>query len=304
MSLKGLTEADAINDGLENLSILRKYLIETYLEGNEKSEIEFCKIYHKYPKSLMESVINPNKTNIDWFEKPLYSINPLVINLKSNTNKKANFFTLNCFFNCEYCYGNAIYQRFNDSFKKGFYVSRLNGIKKCKDYCFIANMLDFFHPKVPYSLIRFTIQHLNSLNKDVQLYYLTKNPNRYSEFIEFFNEKDYNWIGITVESDSYSYQKRIVSDAVDPSIRLSDFAKIDYPRKYISLEPILKFDEDKLVNLIKQNEVKLVIIGANTDTFSKEKFIEPSSVEISSLLKRFKKEGIEIKNKSNLSRLA
>jgi hypothetical protein len=76
-------------------------------------------------------------------------------------------------------------------------------------------------------------------------------------------------------------------------------AFIDSP-KFVTIEPILDFDVRRLFELVKLCDPKFVNIGADSKGHGLE---EPTMEKVQELINKFNKEGIEIRQKSNLDRL-
>jgi len=241
-------------------------------------------------------IVKPNATKIDWFDskkEKLFTINPLVLNKKDS---------LNCSYNCIYCYARNMYIRFKDKFIPGFYENRLKGLKYAVDNVFISSTTDLFHEYIPDSLIFNTIEKLNEYNENnCNLYFLTKNPLRYQEFLNCF-DKETTWLGATIETDSYKFQTCEVSAAPTPEKRIEHFKAVDYPNKFISIEPILRFNKLFIENILEINP-SLIFIGANSDIHSRNILKEPKREEILEAIEIFKGNGINVVKKGNLKRI-
>ncbi|MFX1453743.1 MAG: DUF5131 family protein [Promethearchaeota archaeon] len=295
-NLNEMTEKDANIDGFGNKDKLLEFLLGIY--GDDYSNDEFVKIWwdtnwDRYP-------IDPVKTSIDWYDKlgqELYTINPLVIH-KPNTDWK------NCPFLCVYCYARGMYIWQADSFQEGFYEGRLIGLKYAKDNVFFESTTDLFHNSIPLDLIKLFVElahKYNSKNR-CRLHYLTKNPARYKETLNFFTE-DYDWLGTTIESNTYKYQgKKHISFAPTPEERLDILSEIDFPRLFISLEPVLEFNKI-LVKKIIETGAKFVIIGANSNRLTINKLNEPTKKDVEDLTKELERNKIQVIRKDNLTRI-
>ena len=87
-----------------------------------------------------------------------------------------------------------------------------------------------------------------------------------------------------------------ISKAPPPTERWDSFCRIDYPRKVLTLEPLLAFDAEDLAAMVVAARPEYVWIGLN----SKPKQVqlpEPSPDDIRELLRLFGKSGIEVRRK-------
>jgi len=88
----------------------------------------------------------------------------------------------------------------------------------------------------------------------------SKNPKRFHNFI---NTMPTNCIlGTTIETNN----DRTVSDwskAPPPSERYTAMATLNYPHKMVSIEPIMDFDKDILMQWVKEIKPELIAIGYN-----------------------------------------
>lgn len=290
-NLSKMTQQDAIIDGGDTKEELLEFFERQY--GKNYLEEEYVRIWWPAPNG---KITKPNNTTIDWFnstQEKLYTINPLVL------NKKGCF---NCFYKCTYCYAKNMYIRFKDKFKPGFYEGRLKGLKAAIDNVFISSITDLFHECIPNSLISYIIEKANGYNdNNCNLYFLTKNPLRYKTFLKYF-DKETTWLGATIETDSYKYQPYQVSEAPDPEKRLAHFKSVDYPNKFVSIEPILRFNKSFIKKILEINP-RLIFIGANSNIHSRGILKEPKRAEVLEAIEIFKENGIKVVKKENLKRL-
>ena len=290
-SLKDMTQQDAILDGGDSKEELLDFFKITY--GENYLEKEFVRVWWPAPNG---KITKPNSTKIDWFDskqEKLYTINPLVLNKKD---------CYNCFYNCIYCYSRNLYLRFKDKFSPGIYENRLKGLKYATENVFISSTTDLFHECIPNSLIYYIIEKANQYNENnCNLYFLTKNPIKYKGFINYF-DKETNWLGATIETDSYKFQKYEVSAAPDPEKRIDHFKNLNYPNKFVSIEPILRFNKS-FIKSILEIKPRLIFIGANSDIHSRKILIEPKREQILEAIEIFKENGIEVIKKENLTRI-
>ena len=90
--------------------------------------------------------------------------------------------------------------------------------------------------------------------------FLTKNPQRYFEFID---EMPPNAIlGATIETDNDDlYVEHRISGAPLPSRRIEAMKKLDWSRKFVSIEPILDFNIKSFTKQIEEISPIMVYVG-------------------------------------------
>ena len=92
---------------------------------------------------------------------------------------------------------------------------------------------------------------------DRAFFFQTKNPKFFSKFIFPPNVI----LGITLESDIY-YRK--ISNAPSPFSRFFWFEKLDFPRKFVTIEPILEFNFSFFLELLKELNPERIYVGYDT----------------------------------------
>jgi len=100
----------------------------------------------------------------------------------------------------------------------------------------------------------------------------------------------------TLETNRDEGYERI-SKAPKPTIRHNFFQEINYPRKVITIEPILDFDISPFFKMITDTEPEYVWIGYNSKP-NLVKLPEPSLEKTKQLMKLLKASGIEVRGKS------
>lgn len=113
-------------------------------------------------------------------------------------------------------------------------------------------------------------------------FFQTKNPEIYYEY----NFPKNVLLGITLESNRH-YPR--ISKAPTPYIRCSEFSKLNFPRKIITIEPILDFDFGVFLGWIKEINPERIYVGYDT---KKNDLLEPTLHKTENLiheLKRFTK---------------
>ncbi len=207
-----------------------------------------------------------------------------------------------CPHRCKYCYVPHMVQKFHSIKEKYSGNIKLeNNVLKKKingngGTIFICSMNDLFASEIPNEFI---IKILNWTNSEPANNYLfqSKNPKRMKEYISFFPPKYI--LGTTIESN-IDYK---ISNAPSPFERyqgIKNLSELKLPIM-ISIEPILKFDLQILVNWIEDIHPNFVSIGADSKNFDKN-IPEPTSDDIKNLLFSLRKI-TEVRIKKNLARL-
>ncbi|KXB04743.1 hypothetical protein AKJ48_01605 [candidate division MSBL1 archaeon SCGC-AAA261O19] len=156
---------------------------------------------------------------------------------------------------------------------------------------FVGSAIDLFGDWVPESAIR---KILSSCGEFSNTYlFQSKNPARFTNFLDLLPESTI--LGTTLETN----REYNISQAPEPPQRYQDFLAIDWPRKMISIEPIMDFDLDKFVKWIKRIDLEFVSIGADSKNNGLR---EPSSDKVRNMIKKVQ-EFTEIRAKKNLNRL-
>lgn len=191
-----------------------------------------------------------------------------------------------CNHDCSYCYvkrwGNLNPVRFDE---KELRTKLGNG-----NFIFVGSSNDMFASDVSKEWIQRTIDHCNLF--DNQYLFQTKNPSRLLEFELPLNSV----VCTTIESNRF--YPEIMNNSPRPSARAEAMSRIDLP-KYVTIEPILEFDMDELVELIKSCNPIQVNIGADSGN---HKLPEPNREKVLLLIDKLNKFTI-VKQKKNLKRI-
>jgi DNA repair photolyase len=156
---------------------------------------------------------------------------------------------------------------------------------------FVGSATDIFGEWVPDNIIKNILEYCKKF-QNVYLFQ-SKNPNRFTDFLDLLPKNSI--IGTTLETNR-DYN---VSEAPMPSKRYHDFISIDYPRKMVSIEPIIDFDLYEFLTWIKRIKPEFVSIGADSKNNNLQ---EPSPDKIKKLISGF--ENItKVRIKKNLKRV-
>lgn len=210
-----------------------------------------------------------------------------------------NFIGGECPHKCSYCYVKSMnypavkarysgkIKLFEDEFKKSLK-------SKSGKPIFIGSCFDMWADEIPKEWIYRVIDYCKKFD-DNKYVFQTKNPKRYSPISILSNPI----IGTTVESNRNYYA---ISNTPNIENRITPmcFLSMSYHETFVTIEPILEFDIEKLVELIEPIEPTFVNIGADSKCHN---LPEPSWDKVQALIAELKK-FTEVRCKSNLERLS
>ncbi|BES82573.1 DUF5131 family protein [Pyrodictium abyssi] len=230
--------------------------------------------------------------------KSLDSMRRFFISLM-NTEKGRKMFTIvsetwnpvtGCDHNCIYCWARQLALtklRRAPRYREGF-RPRLNPEEFRKRFkggvVFVSDMGDLWGEWVPDDWIRRVLNHIKRF-PNTWFLFLTKNPQRYHDFLDEIPPNAI--LGATIETNRDSYfqegHKPRMSSAPLPSRRYRAMKELDWPLKFISIEPILDFDLDVFTRWIEEINPFMVYIGY--DNYS-HRLPEPPLAKTRELIKR------------------
>jgi protein gp37 len=159
---------------------------------------------------------------------------------------------------------------------------------------FIENCNDMFADSIPDSFIEEIINHCRKWPENTYIFQ-TKNPARLLQWIPKMEFKCVAGTTIETNRDTSPFSR-----APAPFERKQAMAQIHDVRKFVTIEPIMDFDVDALLEWMIEIRPDFINIGADS---KKCNLPEPSWAKCSKLIAGLKAQGIEVKMKSNLSRL-
>lgn len=190
-----------------------------------------------------------------------------------------------CSHNCSYCYMKVWKQKPIRLVDKELEDDLGEG-----NFIFVGSSTDMFAEDVNYGWVMQVLKVCRNYPKNKYLFQ-TKNPKRLKNFKSQF-PKDFV-IGTTLESNRSYVQ---FSKAPDIGERVS---YMQWDNVMITIEPIMDFDLEPFVNVIKRIKPRWVNIGADSKG---HKLPEPSPEKIELLIAELRK-FTEVKIKKNLKRL-
>lgn len=198
-----------------------------------------------------------------------------------------------CRYGCTYCWAERLAPRYGGNMQSRLVESQLEGTLNRKELIIgVAWDGEMWGPWIPKNWIKKVLRKIKILSYNTFVP-LTKNPSRYGEFI---NQISSNMIlGVTIESNKF-YQA--LSNAPAPQERYEAMKNLEF-KKFIIIEPILKFDLEVLTKWIIEINPVAVEIGADSGN---NQLPEPLPEEIHKLVKRLRYK-TTVLLKSNLFRL-
>ena len=202
-----------------------------------------------------------------------------------------------CKYECKYCYAPRIYKRFSKcekckNFAPHFHKERLKQKFKPEETWFVCSMGDISFA----TFDQFAdILEVISNYPETTFYIQSKNPAYFSEYLEHHSFIGWNpmfggnnvVLGTTIETNRYYfYTIKRVSKAPRPDERQSAIAKLDHPRKYISIEPAISFNISIMTKWLRQIAPEFVYIGYdNHNNLKKLDIPEPPLEDTEQLIK-------------------
>ena len=169
-----------------------------------------------------------------------------------------------CPHNCRYCWARRLAltklknsKRYRNGFNTHFNPEELK--KNFKGgVVFVSDMGDLFADTVKDEWIYKILEHTSKFPNTFFLF-LTKKPERYRDFLDYF--PDNAILGATIETDDDDlYLENRISGAPLPSIRIKAMKNLVWKLKFVSIEPILDFTNE-FVGHIREISPFMVYVG-------------------------------------------
>ncbi|MEX0569103.1 MAG: hypothetical protein Q6363_008110 [Candidatus Njordarchaeota archaeon] len=128
-------------------------------------------------------------------------------------------------------------------------------------------------------------QHNIYAKKSKKFYFQSKDPRVFDKIVGLLPPNAYILTTLETNRDT-GYEK--ISKAPKPSDRFKYFLETPYPKKIVTIEPIMDFDLDILVDWIKQIKPEAVYIGYNSRP-KKVRLPEPPLEKTKTLIKELEK---------------
>lgn len=232
--------------------------------------------------------------NTNAFRGEIMSLNKQTGNMYSWVNATWNPIAGECLHKCSYCY---VKKGRTKNLKKYQGITRID--EKCmKDnlgsgnFIFVGNMIDMFGEWVSDEIIIRVLEHCRRF--DNKYLFQSKNPDRFWDFRNRFPSKTV--LGTTIETNRVFFNN---SEMIIPETRVNSMVWKHSFDKMVSIEPIMCFDLEPFVEMIKLIKPTFVSIGADS---KKSGLNEPEPEKIRLLIKELEK-FTEVRIKPNLNRL-
>ena len=129
-------------------------------------------------------------------------------------------------------------------------------------------------------------------------YFQSKQPSCFNRYLDWFKTRD-DVILLTTLETNRDKGYRNISKAPLPSIRFKQFYELDYPRKVVTIEPVLDFDildfSDWIIQLHEQETLEYVWFGYD----SKGCGLPDPTVELSqTFVNILTRSGVEVRGKT------
>lgn len=159
---------------------------------------------------------------------------------------------------------------------------------------FTENCNDLFAAKVSDEFIARILAHCRQWPENTFVFQ-TKNPGRYLEWLSLMPLSFI--LGCTIETNRVI---KGISTAPAPVDRAREMNCLTGQRRFITIEPVLDFDVDILADWIRCIRPEFLNLGADSKNHG---LPEPTVEKIMEFTEKLKEYGIELREKSNLSRL-
>lgn len=205
-----------------------------------------------------------------------------------------------CFHKCKYCYVERAAKKYKRPQQKIRLIdSELRTNLGSGNYIFVCSGCDLFAEDVPFEIIREVIDYTNLYPKNKFLLQ-TKNPER-CLYPLFGLSADIHKICTTIETNHYC--PGIMKKSPHPHKRafaLRNLADKGF-ETMVTIEPVIDFDLEEMIKLIRHTKATQVNIGADSD-HKKNNLPEPSKDKILALISELEKFTVVFRKK-NLRRL-
>ena len=188
-----------------------------------------------------------------------------------------------CFHDCSYCY----MKRWGKLNPVRFDEKELSTDLGKGNFIFVGSSCDMWAEDIPDEWINKTIEHC--LKFDNHYLLQSKNPYRFAEYTK---HKNFSFC-TTIETN------RVYEDIMNKSPKTSVRAWNMPEDNYVTIEPIMDFDIERMTEIIKIAKPKQVNIGADS---GKHNLPEPSKEKVLNLIEELEK-FTTVKLKKNINRI-
>ena len=194
-----------------------------------------------------------------------------------------------CPHGCTYCY----MRRFGEQKPVHFDAKELKTDLGMDNFIFVGSSCDLFAEGIPREWTGATLRHCAKFSG--RYLFQSKDPLRMGSFKELFGLASV--VCTTIETNRW--YPDIMAHSPRPEDRADGMGVLDKFDRFVTIEPIIDFDLEPLVELVKRCEPKQVNIGADSGN---NHLPEPSADKVLALIEELSKFTM-IARKTNLKRL-
>ncbi len=210
-----------------------------------------------------------------------------------------------CQFDCTYCevtFKRQLKRRKKEcmmcfEYEPHYHPSRLKLSKipsKKKVFVCASGDVAFCHTGFFKEILALIKKHKPRIYTNKTFYFQSKYPKYFGPFLSDF--PDNVILGTTLETNRDEGYSEI-SKAPPPSVRMGQFLALEYPRKYVTIEPVMDFDHTEFVDWITEIAPEYVWLGFNSKP-DKVELPEPLEEKLEFFMRALLERGIEVKGKT------
>lgn len=229
-------------------------------------------------------------------------LNPSKGNMYPHVTHTYNIIKGKCFHDCSYCYMKAINKNQKDEYiDTDEFKTDLTKDK----YIFVGSSNDLFAENISRDWIRRSLDKCQEANNNLfgegnKYLFQSKNPNRFLEFLDH-SVFDSSVVCTTIETNRWYAEHMGKCPRIENRVKAMEKIAEKGFETHVTIEPIMDFDLDKLLPLVKRCKPVQVNIGSNS-RWDEVQLPEPSKDKILDLIKELEK-FTKVIQKENLKRL-
>lgn len=179
-----------------------------------------------------------------------------------------------CYHDCSYCY----MKRWGQLNRTRFDEKELKTDLEKDNFIFVGSSNDMFSKDIPEDWITRTLDYCDKFNN--RYLFQSKNPRRIVDFLSHpvFRRSS---ICTTIETNRKYEQMGCAPDTWDRAFAMNDISLFDDYTTYVTIEPIMDFELDSMVSLIRECNPTQVNIGADS---GRNNLPEPSTYKVNELI--------------------
>lgn len=219
-------------------------------------------------------------------------LNPVKGNMYDFCTHTWNTVKGECPHGCSYCYC----KRFGKQKPVRFDAKELNIDLGSGNFIFVGSSCDMWADPIPEQWISKTLAHCRKYSENTYLFQ-SKNPNRIEDHLCSLPKKVI--CGTTIETNRRYDQMGNAPTTNSRMVEIDLLVRRGF-QTIVTCEPIMDFDLDDMLKLIRYCHPQWVNIGADSKG---HELPEPSADKVLSLIDGLRNAGIEVKTKPNLNRI-